>query len=161
MLASVSMCWHWTRSNVYMSIRINPLNAELNPICHLLALLGAHLIFHVSGLRVKVWMLNWKCTNCKGVKNNNNFGQITGIQEKLDTTCKYIYIYIYIYICFKTSFYVVRHLDSTASSVPTGLHLGFFRSWPSLYLPSRFSSVFFVIYIYIYIQGVRGGMDKT
>ena len=30
----------------------NPLNAELNPICHLLALLGAHLIFHVSRLRV-------------------------------------------------------------------------------------------------------------
>ena len=23
----------------------------------------------------------------KGVKNNTNFGQITGIQEKLDTTC--------------------------------------------------------------------------
>ena len=32
---------------------INPLNAELNPICHLLALLGARHIFHVSGLRVK------------------------------------------------------------------------------------------------------------
>jgi hypothetical protein len=32
---------------------INPLNAELNSICHLLALLGAHHIFHVSGLRVK------------------------------------------------------------------------------------------------------------
>jgi hypothetical protein len=31
---------------------INPLNAELNPICHLLALLGAHLIFHVSRIRV-------------------------------------------------------------------------------------------------------------
>jgi len=30
---------------------INPLNAELNPICHLLALL-AHHILHVSGLRV-------------------------------------------------------------------------------------------------------------
>jgi hypothetical protein len=29
-----------------------------------------------------------KCTNCRGVKNNTNFGQITGIQEKLDTTCK-------------------------------------------------------------------------
>jgi len=29
------------------------LNAELNPICLLLALLGAHYIFHVSGLRVK------------------------------------------------------------------------------------------------------------
>ena len=32
-------------------IIINPSNAELNPICHLLALLGAHHIFHVSGLR--------------------------------------------------------------------------------------------------------------
>jgi hypothetical protein len=31
----------------------NPLNAELNPICYLLALLGAHLIFHVSRIRVK------------------------------------------------------------------------------------------------------------
>jgi hypothetical protein len=31
---------------------INPLHAKLNPICHLLALLGAHHIFHVSGLRV-------------------------------------------------------------------------------------------------------------
>jgi len=29
------------------------LNSQLNPICHLLALLGAHHIFHVSGLRVK------------------------------------------------------------------------------------------------------------
>ena len=26
--------------------------------------------------------------NTKGVKNNTNFGKITGIQEKLDTTCK-------------------------------------------------------------------------
>jgi hypothetical protein len=32
----------------------NPLNAELNPICHLLALLGAHLILHVSGIRVNL-----------------------------------------------------------------------------------------------------------
>jgi hypothetical protein len=32
--------------------RINPLNAELKPICHLLSLL-AHLIFHVSRIRVK------------------------------------------------------------------------------------------------------------
>jgi len=33
---------------------INPLNAELNPICHLLALFRVHHILHVSGLRVKV-----------------------------------------------------------------------------------------------------------
>jgi len=32
---------------------INPLKAELSPICHLLALLGAHHIFHVSRIRVK------------------------------------------------------------------------------------------------------------
>jgi hypothetical protein len=32
---------------------LNPLNAELNPICHLLALLGARLIFHISSIRVK------------------------------------------------------------------------------------------------------------
>ena len=32
----------------------NPLNAVLNPICHLLALLGAHHILHVSRIRVKI-----------------------------------------------------------------------------------------------------------
>ena len=31
---------------------LNPLNTELNPICHLLALLGAHHIFNVSRIRV-------------------------------------------------------------------------------------------------------------
>jgi hypothetical protein len=31
----------------------NPLNAELNPICHFLALLGAQHIFHVSRIRVQ------------------------------------------------------------------------------------------------------------
>ena len=31
---------------------INPLNAELNPICHLVALLGVHHFFHVSGITV-------------------------------------------------------------------------------------------------------------
>jgi hypothetical protein len=36
-----------------LSEYINPLNAKLNPTCHLLALLGAHHIFHVSRERVK------------------------------------------------------------------------------------------------------------
>jgi hypothetical protein len=35
----------------------NPLNAELNPICYLLALLGAHHILHVSRIRVKTNVL--------------------------------------------------------------------------------------------------------
>jgi len=33
---------------------INSFNAELNLICHLLALLGAHYILHVSRVRVKI-----------------------------------------------------------------------------------------------------------
>ena len=35
------------------ALNINPLNAELNPICCLLALLGAHHFFHISIIRVK------------------------------------------------------------------------------------------------------------
>jgi len=48
---------------VYMEMQseysniINPLNAELNPICHLLALLGAHHILHISRIRVKIYNL--------------------------------------------------------------------------------------------------------
>jgi hypothetical protein len=34
-------------------IEINPLNAELNPICHLLAILGPHHILHINRIRVK------------------------------------------------------------------------------------------------------------
>ena len=36
------------------SIQLNPLNPELNPICYLLALLGAHHFLHVSRIRVKL-----------------------------------------------------------------------------------------------------------
>jgi hypothetical protein len=35
------------------SVHVNPLKAELIPICHLLPLLGARHILHVSGLRIK------------------------------------------------------------------------------------------------------------
>jgi len=35
----------------------NPLNPELNPICYLLALLGAHHFLHVSRIRVKLLTL--------------------------------------------------------------------------------------------------------
>ena len=45
---------------------INPLNAELNPICYLLALSGAHHFLHVSRIRVKslILRLHWT-TNFK------------------------------------------------------------------------------------------------
>jgi hypothetical protein len=51
---------------------INPLNPELNPICHLLALLGVHHFLHVSRVRVESLTLR--------------------------LLMAYIYIYIYIYI---------------------------------------------------------------
>ena len=38
---------------------LNSLNAELNPIRHLLALVGAHHILHVSRIRVKA--VEWLC----------------------------------------------------------------------------------------------------
>ena len=36
----------------FVAQHLNPLNAELNPICHLLALLGAQHMLHVSRIRV-------------------------------------------------------------------------------------------------------------
>ena len=63
-------------SNIYMYADIgsafNPLNPELNLICYLLALLGAHYFLHFSRIRVK--SLNFRLL------------------------MSYIYIYIYIYI---------------------------------------------------------------
>jgi hypothetical protein len=44
-----------TQARTYFhSTLFNPLNAELNPICHSLALVGARPIFHVSRIRVKL-----------------------------------------------------------------------------------------------------------
>jgi len=38
----------------YIIFSLNPLNPELNPICYLLTLLGAHHFLHVSRIRVKL-----------------------------------------------------------------------------------------------------------
>ena len=42
----------------------NPLNAKLNPTCHLLALLGAHRILHVSRIRVNYYFPTSQKTSC-------------------------------------------------------------------------------------------------
>jgi len=42
--------------NVFLNV-FNPLNPELNPICYLLALLGAHHFLHVSRIRIKLLTL--------------------------------------------------------------------------------------------------------
>jgi hypothetical protein len=44
-------------------LKFNPLNAELNPICLLLALLGAHHILHVSRIGVKAVMPAYSISN--------------------------------------------------------------------------------------------------
>jgi hypothetical protein len=48
------------KNNIKMDL--NPLNAELNPICHLLVLLRAHPILYISRIRVKV--RGWKGLKC-------------------------------------------------------------------------------------------------
>jgi hypothetical protein len=48
----------------------NPSNAELNPICHLLALLGAHHILHVSRIRVKTVKSHYSVTVSSNVSHN-------------------------------------------------------------------------------------------
>jgi len=56
---------HWAFKNItphptqYSAVSVlnslfNPLNPKLNPICYLLALLGAHHFLHVSRIRVKL-----------------------------------------------------------------------------------------------------------
>ena len=47
------LCSLQAQKHEFWTISINPLNAELNPICHLLALLGAHHILHIRRIRVK------------------------------------------------------------------------------------------------------------
>ena len=66
---------HWEE------LLFNPLNAELNPICHLLTLVGDLHIVHVSRIRVNkvlaiqmffsqptfVWLVNGKCCLVMGI----------------------------------------------------------------------------------------------
>jgi hypothetical protein len=48
------MCKNAELYTAHLYFTFNPLNAELIPICYLLALLGAHHILHVSRIRVKL-----------------------------------------------------------------------------------------------------------
>ena len=53
---------------------INPFNAELNLVCHLLALLGAHHILHVSRIRVKLFVVT-RTPISSNALNDVNFKQ--------------------------------------------------------------------------------------
>jgi len=47
----------------HIHLLLNPLNAELNPVCYLLALLGAHHLLHVSRIRVKLLAFSFTFTS--------------------------------------------------------------------------------------------------
>ena len=52
--ASCDFVFNHSKPNGYvMHQQFNPLNPELNPICYLLALLGAHHFLHISRIKVK------------------------------------------------------------------------------------------------------------
>jgi hypothetical protein len=74
----------------------NPLSAELNPICHLLTLLGAHHILHVSRIRdIRDAMSPGTCTGLLDSGNEGttilrhigNYLQARGWQRPEDFIC--------------------------------------------------------------------------
>ena len=81
--------------------KINPLNPELNPICYLLALLGAHHFLHVSRIRVKLhWSTKFhflrlaetKCANSDvnwgaEQENHNKNASLATVFELLSLAC--------------------------------------------------------------------------
>jgi len=60
-----SKAWSLTTFQRKANYFLNPLNAQLNSICHLLPLLRAHHIFHVSGLTLNLltWRIWWAPNN--------------------------------------------------------------------------------------------------
>jgi len=72
----------------------NPLNAELNPICHLLALLGARHILHVSRIRVKLQCLYICFIPCFIVTDISGYisiNRITNSEHVIDKINKKVY----------------------------------------------------------------------
>jgi hypothetical protein len=51
----------------YVILIFKPLNAELNPICHILALFGAHHILHFSRISVKNYLYRSECVNLEDI----------------------------------------------------------------------------------------------
>ena len=91
------MCWR------KMAPMFNPLNAELNPIRHLLALVGARHIVHVSRTRVNIFFVMDDCDYCRfsfwfsfslyvyggqNVSTDEKYKKYSGRRQKL-FVCKY------------------------------------------------------------------------
>jgi hypothetical protein len=82
-----------------------PLNAKLNPICHLLPLLGAHHILHVSRIKVKHCLYHSQfitssvplpCLSCSADSNSTKMlalmhSKMTATRSRLATSaCTYV-----------------------------------------------------------------------
>ena len=69
----VASCWSFLliHTRLHGPMNINPLNAKLNSICHLLALLGAHPILHISRIRVKVVRSNFRVKERESQRTQN------------------------------------------------------------------------------------------
>jgi hypothetical protein len=63
---------------------INSLKTQLNPICHLLALLGAHHILHVSRIRVNLKYHDLYTSSLSTARNMHN---INPLKTQLNPIC--------------------------------------------------------------------------
>jgi len=72
-------------------MHFNTLNAELNPICHLMALLGAHHIIHVSRVRV------------------NAYSRLTVQKNTLQTTAESSVSFVTVFFVFEEPITMRRH----------------------------------------------------
>ena len=76
--------------------KLNPLNAELNPICHLLALLGGATIVDVSRLRVKTVVHSEPAINklghgrVIGEKHENQCAVVAVVAAAVDTLLVFV-----------------------------------------------------------------------
>jgi hypothetical protein len=117
------MCWRpililYTHTHTHThACEFNPLNAELNPICHLLALLGGATIVDVSRLRVKVVSTFEGC--------DKHFDSL--LFSPVHATCPvhYVILRIFILIILEEMFFLPM-----PPHVPYGLRGLLSRLWP-------------------------------
>jgi hypothetical protein len=74
----------------------NPLHAELTPTCHLLALVGAHHILHVSRIRVK-----YQCN----AENSSTF-----LIDFIKLFMKFLYMCVCVCVCVYVCMYVCIYI---------------------------------------------------
>ena len=107
---------------------INPLHAELNPICHLLTLLGAHHILHVSRVRINLAFnpLNAKLnriSNLLALLGAHPFLHVSRVRVKwlIRLWCWHLFpswILMH-FVCGCVFVFLISHLGSDGSPIPS------------------------------------------